>query len=261
MRNSFQNRLDKILADNKSGSGDLVSAIVLLLKEKLIAGESVEEEIKIISERLDEFAIIESLMNNLKNTPVAERLFLLNQFEEEQSAVYKIIYKNLKPRLKKAPVITTLSNSKTIVEIMKLIFLDFPSVSVYVSESRPINEGVMMGETLADIGLNTTIITEAMLPEFVSKSDFALIGADKILSNGKVINKVGSRLLAILCRFYGKPFYVAADKRKFTDEKLFIQKPHPSSELYSPKNSKIKVAENYYFETIDPELITGIFTN
>ncbi len=261
MKDNFQNRLNEILADNKSGSSDLVYAIIHLLKEKLVAGESVEEEIKIISERLHEFAIIDSLMTNLKKTPVAERLVLLNKFDEEQSSVYKIIYEKLKPRLENAPVITTLSNSKTIVEIMKLIFLDFPSVSVYVSESRPVNEGVIMGETLADIGLDVTIVTEAMLPEFVSRSDFALVGADKILSNGKVINKVGSRLLAILCSYYGKPFYVTADKRKFTDEKLFIQKPHPSSEIYSPKNSKIKVAENFYFETIDAELITEIFTN
>ncbi len=261
MRNNFQNRLNEILADNKSGSSDLVSAIILLLKEKLIAGESVEEEIKIISERLHEFAIIDSLMKNLKNTPVSERLVLLNKFKKEQSSVYKIIYEKLKPRLENAPVITTLSNSRTIVEIMELIFLDFPSVSVYVSESRPVNEGVIMGETLADIGLDVTIVTEAMLPEFVSRSDFALVGADKILSNGKVINKVGSRLLAILCGFYGKPFYVAADKRKFTDDKLFIQKPHPSDEIYSSESSQIKVAENFYFETIDAELITGIFTN
>ena len=132
--------MNEILADNKSGSSDLVSAIILLLKEKLIAGESVEEEIKIISERLHEFAIIDSLIKNLKNTPVSERLVLLNKFEKEQSSVYKIIYEKLKPRLENAPVITTLSNSRTIVEIMKLIFLDFPSVSVYVSESRPVNE-------------------------------------------------------------------------------------------------------------------------
>jgi methylthioribose-1-phosphate isomerase len=39
--------------------------------------------------------------------------------------------------------------------------------------------------------------------------DLVLVGTDRVTRNGDVVNKIGTLNLAVLCRHFGVPFYVA----------------------------------------------------
>ena len=115
-----------------------------------------------------------------------------------------------------------------------------------------------MARKLSKLNISTELITEAAMAPHINKIDAALVGADVILKNGNVVNKTGSLTLAVLCKSHSIPFYVAADKQKFSYTNKFDQKEMPPEEIWRQSNPNIKIT-NFYFEEINKKLITKIF--
>jgi translation initiation factor 2B subunit (eIF-2B alpha/beta/delta family) len=257
----FSNPIDEILSDNKSGSAELLRKINEFLLNKFSEGLSIEKDLKKISNRFTEFQNIRSYIDELISLPESQIMQYLIDFEPNSITKFELIYEGFSHLVYDNTTIVTLSNSKTILEVLKFASVKRSNLRVIISESRPVNEGSVFAEELAKSGINTTLITEAMIPNYVEESDFSLIGADKLLNDGSVINKTGSRLLAIVSKYFNKPFYVAADKTKKSSNNDFVQTPHPKEEIYSSNSRKVNIAENLYFERIEAELITEIFTD
>jgi methylthioribose-1-phosphate isomerase len=57
-----------------------------------------------------------------------------------------------------------------------------------------------------------TLITDNMAGYFMRRGevDCVIVGADRIVANGDVANKIGTYSLAVLAKAHGIPFYVAA---------------------------------------------------
>lgn len=84
---------------------------------------------------------------------------------------------------------------------------------VYASETRPFLQGARL--TSYELGKDAipyTLITDNMAAWLFAKTkiDAVIVGADRIAANGDTANKIGTLQLAILCKEYGIPFYVAA---------------------------------------------------
>jgi len=257
----FSNSIDEILADNKSGSAELLEKINKFLLNKFTKGLSINKDLKRISKRFVEFQNISNYVKQISLLPESQILQYLIDFDAKSITKFELIYNNFSHLINETTTVVTLSNSKTITEVLKLAANKKRNLHIIISESRPINEGTLMAEELALFGIRTTLITEAMIPKYVEESDFALIGADKLLKDGSVINKIGSRLLAIVSAYFNKPYYVLADKTKQSRDDIFIQTSHNKKEIYLPKNKNLTVAENLYFEKIESKLITEIFTD
>ncbi len=257
----FKRQLKEIIEDNKSGSSELTEKIARLLLNKTLSNLSISEDIEALISHLTEFASVQNLLMNIRSLKKEEQLLYLQEFLNKSINKIQKIYENLKPKLSSDSSIVTISNSRTIAEVLKLAVIDFSNLSIIISESRPVNEGVLMAEYLADIGADVTLITEAQLATYIERCGFTLIGADKILKNDSVINKVGSRLIAILSKYFSKPLYVIADKSKFVEQYEFTQNEHRKTEIYNGENRKIKVAPNFYFERIEQNLITEIISD
>ncbi len=85
-------------------------------------------------------------------------------------------------------------------------------VHVWVSETRPRNQGLLTAWELAEAGVPHTLIADnaAGLLLMQGKVDLVIVGADRIAANGDTANKVGTYLKALAARAHGVPFYVAA---------------------------------------------------
>ncbi|TND00765.1 MAG: methylthioribose-1-phosphate isomerase [Rhodocyclaceae bacterium] len=85
-------------------------------------------------------------------------------------------------------------------------------VHVWVSETRPRNQGLLTAWELAETGVPHTLIADnaAGLLLMQGKVDLVIVGADRIAANGDTANKVGTYLKALAARAHGVPFYVAA---------------------------------------------------
>jgi methylthioribose-1-phosphate isomerase len=85
-------------------------------------------------------------------------------------------------------------------------------VHVWVSETRPRNQGLLTAWELAQHGVPHTLIADnaAGLLLGSGRVDAVIVGADRIAANGDVANKIGTYLKALACADHGIPFYVAA---------------------------------------------------
>ena len=87
-------------------------------------------------------------------------------------------------------------------------------VHVWVSETRPRNQGLLTAWELEQHGVPHTLIADnaAGLLLRQGKVDAVIVGADRVAANGDVANKVGTYLKALAAADNGIPFYVAAPR-------------------------------------------------
>jgi methylthioribose-1-phosphate isomerase len=83
---------------------------------------------------------------------------------------------------------------------------------VWVSETRPRNQGLLTAWELAQAKIPHTLIADnaAGLLLMQGQVDCIIVGADRIAANGDTANKVGTYLKALAAQAHGVPFYVAA---------------------------------------------------
>jgi methylthioribose-1-phosphate isomerase len=87
-------------------------------------------------------------------------------------------------------------------------------VHVWVSETRPRNQGLLTAWELEQHGVPHTLIADnaAGLLMRMGKVDAVIVGADRIAANGDVANKIGTYLKALAGADNGIPFFVAAPR-------------------------------------------------
>ncbi|WP_300451044.1 S-methyl-5-thioribose-1-phosphate isomerase [Accumulibacter sp.] len=87
-------------------------------------------------------------------------------------------------------------------------------VHVWVSETRPRNQGLLTAWELGQQGVPHTLIADNAAGWLLARGgiDAVLVGADRIAANGDVANKIGTWLKALAAQAAGVPFYVAAPR-------------------------------------------------
>lgn len=131
-------------------------------------------------------------------------------------------------------------------------------VSAIVTESRPLNEGVQLAETLAGWEIPVTLITEAQIGLFIDKADAVVLGADSLLADGSLINKAGSLLVALAARERDVPFYVCCESFKRCPagvEEPVLEEMSPVELGYSDREGI--TIRNLYFDLTPAHLISG----
>ncbi len=85
-------------------------------------------------------------------------------------------------------------------------------VHVWVSETRPRNQGLLTLWELAQAGISHALIADNAAGVLLGRQavDLVLTGADRIAANGDCANKVGTYLKALAAADQQVPFYVAA---------------------------------------------------
>jgi methylthioribose-1-phosphate isomerase len=144
--------------------------------------------------------------------------------------------------------------------------------SVYVDETRPLLQGSRLTAwELMQEGIDATLICDNMAGSLIraDKVQGVVVGADRISSKGFVANKIGTYSLAVLAKYNGVPFYVAAPSSTFDlsisyDDEFVIEERDPDEVRFikgvqiAPKDIKVY---NPAFDITPPELITGIITD
>ncbi len=151
--------------------------------------------------------------------------------------------------------VATLSRSGTVLEALRT---GEPS-RAYVAESRPAREGVAVAEELAD-DLPVTIHTDAAAAHVLSREDVdcVLVGADTVLPDGRVVNKTGTRALALAAAREGVPVYaVAATDKVSTREAVNLESG--SREAVYDGDAPLDVL-NPTFDVTPADCVDGVVT-
>jgi len=115
-----------------------------------------------------------------------------------------------------------------------------------------------------------TLITDTMVGYIMQNRTVSkvIVGADRILATGHIINKIGTLAVAILANHFHIPFYAAAPHSSFDlktrSDEVVIEERDPSEVAFigdyriAPKGVPIM---NPAFDITEPKLITGIITD
>jgi methylthioribose-1-phosphate isomerase len=101
----------------------------------------------------------------------------------------------------------------TALGVIKAAWESGKKIHVFAGETRPLLQGARLTVwELIRYGIPYTLIADTMTGHFLSKGkiDCVIVGADRIVANGDVANKIGTYNLAVLAMENGVPFYVAA---------------------------------------------------
>ncbi|MCL5021164.1 MAG: hypothetical protein M1339_05800 [Bacteroidetes bacterium] len=154
----------------------------------------------------------------------------------------------------------TLSQSEFVLKTFETAAVSGKSVVVYVMESRPLYEGRQTARALKSMGHRPILVSDAAIGIFVKSIDAAIIGADAILSDGTVVNKVGSFALAAACSVAGKELHVITSVLKYDPEKKaigFLNKEESPHEIFPNPEFEVK---NVYFDMVSPHLVSSVVT-
>jgi len=135
-------------------------------------------------------------------------------------------------------------------------------VHVWVSETRPRNQGQLTAWELAQAGIAHTFIADnaAGLLLMQGKVDCVIVGADRIAANGDTANKVGTYLKALAAKAHGVPFYVAAPVSTIDfacPDGMHIPIEERSAEEFGALHAAVA---NPAFDVTPAALIEGIIT-
>ncbi|MBX0326208.1 S-methyl-5-thioribose-1-phosphate isomerase [Oscillochloris sp. ZM17-4] len=154
---------------------------------------------------------------------------------------------------------------------MRSAFAQGRAIHVWVDETRPFLQGARLTAwELQQSGIPLTLITDNMAGFMMQRGrvDCVIVGADRIVANGDTANKIGTYSLAVLARYHGIPFYVAAPTSTVDlsipdgsgipiEERSSEEVTHLAGQLIAPAGVQ---AAHPAFDVTPAELITAIIT-
>lgn len=72
-----------------------------------------------------------------------------------------------------------------------------------------------MANELEKLNIQCTVILDSAVGYIMESIDMVMVGAEGVVENGGIINKVGSYTMALCAKESSKPFYVLTESFKF----------------------------------------------
>ncbi len=131
------------------------------------------------------------------------------------------------------------------------------------TETRPLYQGRKTAAELAAAGIPVVHVVDSAARVALKGCAAVFFGADALLADGTVVNKIGSEMVAELARNRSIPVYVLANSWKYDARdasafKTSLEHRDPAEVWDSPPKG-VRVV-NEAFELVNPKLITGIIT-
>lgn len=142
---------------------------------------------------------------------------------------------------------------------------------VYCTETRPYNQGARLtAYELIHEKIPATLICDSMVAALMKSRSISavVVGADRVAANGDTANKIGTYQIAVVSKYHGVPFYVAApftsiDSKVSSGEHIVIEE-RPDREMTHVGEHRIAAKGiqcwNPAFDVTPASLIAGIIT-
>jgi translation initiation factor eIF-2B subunit delta len=272
----------EIKEDTSSGASEIMrktAESLLFMSNRLVVGNS-EEYVSTMIEFGRELVLAQPAMApvfNAVNTVILEiesgisensSTMELNQrvdsaAKEISSASHKAlarIQKEVVEVIGNGQTILTHSYSSTVISSLLQAKNEGKDFGVVVTESRPLFEGRRTADILSGEGIRTTLIADFASFQILDDVDMIITGCDSICENG-IVNKIGTRGLAIAASQLGIPFYLLGEKSKILPsgylKEPVIDDREPNEILENASGIAVK---NMYFDITPHRFFSGLIT-
>ncbi len=191
-----------------------------------------------------------------------QKNLVLAHFEQAQGKINAYILK----LINKNNIIMTHCHSTNVVKSLINAKKHGKKFEVYNTETRPLYQGRKTARELSKAKIKVTTFIDSALGIALSneqgtkKADKVFLGADAILKNGDIINKVGSEVIAIIAKQNKIPVYIIADSWKFTKKNIKLEQRSYKEVWHENVPESIKL-RNPAFEKVPAKLITAIVSD
>ncbi len=237
------------------------SKFITELKEKskiLLGARPTEPEaqtgVRILLSGLDKR---KSLEENKK-----EILRIGKEYEKDREKILKKIAEIGAKAIPSDCVVMTYCHSHTVEEI--LIKAKSKIKYVLVPETRPRFQGRITAKVLAKAGLKVKFFVDSAYSVYAKDADIFITGADSVLMNGDVINKIGTKAVSEYMHKLDIPHYVCVSSQKLDLESYLgkltkIEERNPD-EVWKIRDKKIKVM-NPAFDLIESGNVSAVISD
>jgi translation initiation factor 2B subunit (eIF-2B alpha/beta/delta family) len=172
----------------------------------------------------------------------------------------KEIQKNVLVLIDDGVKILTHSYSSTVIKTLIYAHQNGKEMEVLVTESRPMFEGRKTAAILAKEGIKTTLLADMASFHIMEEIDMLVTGCDCVCQKG-IVNKIGTKGLALAAFHDRKPMYVLTERSKFLPAKY---RTEPLIETKDPKEIFGEARDfgimNIYFDITPLGFINGLVT-
>ncbi|MGH8874886.1 MAG: S-methyl-5-thioribose-1-phosphate isomerase, partial [Acidimicrobiia bacterium] len=143
---------------------------------------------------------------------------------------------------------------------------------VFATETRPLLQGARLTAwELGEMGVRYRLVADSAAATVLARhlADVVIVGADRVVANGDVANKVGTYPIALAARRAGIPFVVAAPESTIdsatpsgADVQIEMRDPEEITSLggvrTAPRDAR---ALNFAFDVTPADLVEAIITD
>ena len=283
MQPEIRNYIEQIKSDRNQGASELARQSLEVLKYAISKNNAVskQEFMSDINEIADKLYSARPVMAPIKNAiklfkkqlsenksndlivlkkagiSIAESIIETSLVAVKKIAVYaaSILVNN--------DVIMTQSYSSTVLGAFKYGSQKF-ALNAIVTRSGTSRIGELTAQEIQKYGVRVTFIDDTAIGLYISQVKKVFVGADRICSDGCLVNGVGTYLMALAANRYNIPVYVLCESLKIDPTlksiEADLEEKNPNEIVIQgvfPPNITVK---NPYFDVTPVELITGLIT-
>ncbi len=166
---------------------------------------------------------IRTLISNISTdmSEDAAKKYLVSEIEkfyfEKISQASVNIQNNIADIIQDGETILTFSRSFSIEKGLLLAHKQNKRFRVVVCDSRPSLEGKLLAQVLVKEGIEVTYCLVNAISYVMSEVSTVFLGASSMMSNGAVISRVGSAVVASVAKWYNKPVLICCETYKFSE--------------------------------------------
>jgi len=183
------------------------------------------------------------------------------QFLENLERSKKKIAEIGSKRIRSSSRILTHCHSSTVTYMLERARKEGKMFEVVCTETRPLFQGRITAKELLDAGIKTTMIVDSAVRFFMNEVDFVVVGADAITSEGNVVNKIGTSMVALVAHEARTPFYVVSELLKFDPLTIYGDyekiEERDATEIWEGAQSDL-IIRNPAFDVTRRDFIHGI---
>lgn len=263
-----EDRVAAIAADQSSGANELALR-ALEAFTAFCTTRRTAEELNGLAERI---AAAQPSMAVVRNAARAVAHLLIEVPDEPELAIREVrrvlvgahekIARNSLKVFSQRTAILTLSRSAAVLAVCRMLRERGRLAAVYVLESVPGREGRTAAKELEAAGIAAKVVEDAVGRDLVGDCDAVVTGADSVLRDGALVNKVGTYALAHAAREAGTSFHGACEVLKI--DALHDTATFPSSAALRPEESGAAVGtapSDVLFDLTPPPLVTSYITD
>nr|XP_039253962.1 LOW QUALITY PROTEIN: translation initiation factor eIF-2B subunit beta-like [Styela clava] len=255
--------------------GNMVRRVLKIIREEYarlrgLSEESVGKES--LHRMLTTSASGDDFLMSLKELKITVMEAIKEYLDELEVSIHNISAQAIE-HIHSNEVVLTIGKSRTVEAFLKQA-AKTRKFHVIVVEGAPNFEGHILAKSLAESGIETTIITDSAVFAIMSRVNKVIIGTHSILANGGLKAVVGTRLVALAAKRHAVPLIVLAAMYKlcpmhYADsagkDAMFNRLTSPQAVLdYGIAGSNELCGVQVYspmFDYVPPELVTLFISN